>query len=928
MTAKNWLKLLPILLIFGIGIFFIPHLFAENGQVDDLSLSPTEIHTTLDDLFALTVNDKNQNDEKVFIPLPESIDYVSSKGADAAVTYDEQKRQLVIDKARSKQKNIQLYFKPVKKGKSLLKAYAIRSMKRIESKPVQVSITNEKKNSQKADDAFSKRSTPFIDFTKPYLYSIRTGVLQAFSKPDLLKGKITLSSQVPIQSIDNQIGFYNNKLYAFQILKGAFYLYEINGDGSWKRTPYPVLASVGGDISQSGIYTAISRGTQPNTYKLLLIDVNAQKIVGTKDIIFPTKEDVDTFKMNGDLAYDGEGALWKVSYEYNNGVIGRQYLQKIDPQTGKLIKNLQIKIAPGSPVPRSGYSGMAFLSNGELVLGNNQAFYKVDMGTAVVSLIGSGVNTYDLASPFRPYLKTHLNIGATANPASGTSVYQRGEITYTYTVGNDGNLASSRSILTTTLPKGTTYVPNSTTLNNEKVADKAGTSPVFSGMEVASSGSLPGIISKGQPGKVSFKVKVNADAPPKSTVTSQAKLSAENTVTVQSNTLTHTVLLNQTDLKVKNSTIKIGQTWNASDNFVSAKDLDGSAIPFDPKKIQVSGTVNTHKLGKYSITYQNQDITQKAVVTVAALPTPTAQFTLTATNQSATKEDKRILLGDTLTLHYNLQNPTANSGFRPGQAKWTVPLPIGVEPVMMNDSLTLIGPNNAKKTATWSSIYEPKTRLITVDAHNFDPNWLKLAPNNPLALSFKVKVNPTDVAHIVGTKLSSTPAISGTDYNGDQTTLKSPHPLEFGPIFSGALQFHDVPSTLVFQKGLIQNFTSELPREDPNWKLVVEDTRRRSAGWNNNWQVTAKQISPFVTSQKDLLSNVLVFRDDATASKEQIIGEKASTIVFNGKSNTADFYDVFWAKNQGLFLKIPPGKAKADQVYQNVIEWNLSDAPL
>ncbi|MHC5327663.1 hypothetical protein ACYRE7_10280, partial [Listeria kieliensis] len=63
-------------------------------------------------------------------------------------------------------------------------------------------------------------------------------------------------------------------------------------------------------------------------------------------------------------------------------------------------------------------------------------------------------------------------------------------------------------------------------------------------------------------------------------------------------------------------------------------------------------------------------------------------------------------------------------------------------------------------------------------------------------------------------------------------------------------------------------------------------------------------------------------------SSEQIISEKNSTIVFDGKSNTADFYDVLWAKNQGLFLKVPPGAAKAKQIYQSIIEWNLSNSPL
>lgn len=916
------------MLIFSIGLFFIPHLFAENGQVDDLKLSPTKVHTTIDDIFALTLEDKNQNDEKIFIPVPKSFNYLPNQTTDAAVTYDKQKRQLIIDRTHSEKNTVKIYFTPIKKGEISLKAYAIRKEKQVESKPVQISITDEKKNTQRADDAFSSPRAPSIDFTKPYLYSIRTGVLQAFSEPDLLNGKITLSSEIPIQSIANQIGFYNNKLYAFAMQNGTFYLYEINGDGSWKRTPYPVTASVGGDISQHGIYTAISRGTKVNTYKLLLIDVNAQKIVGTKDIIFSTKEDADAFKMNGDLSYDGEGALWKVSYEDNNGTIGKQYLQKIDTQTGELIKNLQITVDPTSPAPRSGYSGMAFLSNGELILGNNQAFYKVDMGTAVVSLIGTGVNTYDLASPFRPYLKTHLNIKASATPSTGSSVYQRGEITYTYTVGNDGNLASSHSIISTSLPKGTEYIPNSTTLNNKKIADKAGTSPIFSGMEVASSGSLEGIISKEQPGKVSFKVRVKADTPPKSKVTNQAKLTAENTPAVQSNSINHTVLLNQSDLTVKNSSIKIGEVWNPKDNFISARNPDGTTILFDPKKILVNGTVNTNKLGKYTVTYQNQDIEKKAIITVDPRPAPTAKFSLTVNNQSATPEDQRILLGDTLMLQYQLQNPTSNSGFRPGEAKWLIPLPTGVEPMKLSDSVTLMGPKGASKQVAWPSLYDAKSRTITIDSRNFDQNWLKLTPDNPLTLKFNVKVDPTDAAHIVGTKLSSTPSMTGIDYSGDQLTLKSPTPLAFGSIYSGSLQFHQVPSTLAFKNGWIKNFTTELPREDPDWKIVVEDTRRRSTGWNNNWQVTAKQLSPFVTKQNDLLSNILVFKGATATAKEQIIGEKASTLVFKGKSSSADFYDVFWDKNQGLFLKIPPGKAKANQVYQNVIEWNLSDAPL
>ncbi|WKB49861.1 bacterial Ig-like domain-containing protein (plasmid) [Lactococcus lactis subsp. lactis] len=81
-------------------------------------------------------------------------------------------------------------------------------------------------------------------------------------------------------------------------------------------------------------------------------------------------------------------------------------------------------------------------------------------------------------------------------------------------------------------------------------------------------------------------------------------------------TATVTVVLDQTDLKVKNTTIHVGDTWNKANNFVSAKDKAGQTVNIN--QVTVTGTVNTTKPGTSTITYSYGGKTAKAVVTVKA----------------------------------------------------------------------------------------------------------------------------------------------------------------------------------------------------------------------------------------------------------------------------------------------------------------------
>ncbi|EDN7386489.1 LPXTG cell wall anchor domain-containing protein, partial [Listeria monocytogenes] len=62
-----------------------------------------------------------------------------------------------------------------------------------------------------------------------------------------------------------------------------------------------------------------------------------------------------------------------------------------------------------------------------------------------------------------------------------------------------------------------------------------------------------------------------------------------------------TVLPNQAQITVQDSTIHKGDAWKAQDNFVQATNRDGKTISFS--HVQTKGTVNSHQVGSYEVTY-------------------------------------------------------------------------------------------------------------------------------------------------------------------------------------------------------------------------------------------------------------------------------------------------------------------------------------
>lgn len=137
----------------------------------------------------------------------------------------------------------------------------------------------------------------------------------------------------------------------------------------------------------------------------------------------------------------------------------------------------------------------------------------------------------------------------------------------------------------------------------------------------------------------------------------------------------------------------------------------------------------------------------------------------------------------------------------------------------------------------------------------------------------------------------------------------------------GELGFKEMPKNLSFKDSFISVFTTTIERKEENWQVLVEDTRINKQPWN----LTVQQITPFESVDGDSLNQVLLYRQDG--QEDEIIDTTNSVQVFKDNGSQQTSYQISWAKNEGFFLKVPPGTAKAKQ-YQTELQWNLEDTPI
>ncbi|WP_285015433.1 bacterial Ig-like domain-containing protein [Lactococcus garvieae] len=109
-----------------------------------------------------------------------------------------------------------------------------------------------------------------------------------------------------------------------------------------------------------------------------------------------------------------------------------------------------------------------------------------------------------------------------------------------------------------------------------------------------------------------------------------------------------TVKAKQTAVNVHDSTLYVGDTWSAEDNFDSALDKDGQAVDF--KDVKVSGNVDTSKAGSYEITYSYDGVESKAVITVKAKQT------------AVNVHDSTLYVGDTWSAEDNFDSALDKDG--------------------------------------------------------------------------------------------------------------------------------------------------------------------------------------------------------------------------------------------------------------------------
>ncbi len=111
---------------------------------------------------------------------------------------------------------------------------------------------------------------------------------------------------------------------------------------------------------------------------------------------------------------------------------------------------------------------------------------------------------------------------------------------------------------------------------------------------------------------------------------------------------TITVVSDQATVVAKDSTLYVGDSWQAEDNFVSATDKDGKAVSF--ANVTVTGTVDTTTPGKYEVSYRNGKVEAIATITVLADQT------------SVVVKDSVVYVGDQWEAKNNFVSATDREG--------------------------------------------------------------------------------------------------------------------------------------------------------------------------------------------------------------------------------------------------------------------------
>ena len=139
----------------------------------------------------------------------------------------------------------------------------------------------------------------------------------------------------------------------------------------------------------------------------------------------------------------------------------------------------------------------------------------------------------------------------------------------------------------------------------------------------------------------------------------------------------------------------------------------------------------------------------------------------------------------------------------------------------------------------------------------------------------------------------------------------------------GKLEFL-VPDFLEFFITELTSSTKTVTRLNPNWEIVVSDTREAASGWS----LYARLNSEMTPDSEDLpaLDGALVYIDEL--GNTVVMSTDSDILVLEHTSaDSEEVFPVVWDEDEGILLNIKPGAAFADTVYSGSISWTLVDAP-
>jgi uncharacterized repeat protein (TIGR01451 family) len=343
----------------------------------------------------------------------------------------------------------------------------------------------------------------------------------------------------------------------------------------------------------------------------------------------------------GDNAFDSNGRHYYFASPYGNGSTG--YLYYIDP-------NYQAHLLGSLPTP-GGATGLAFDSLGNLYTSSKGELDKISLTNGfTATVIGTPSHTIvDLASCAAPTvnptftfvdgIKKQVRNVTTNQSLSTQNTGTTGDILeYQILINNTGNLPSDNTKFIDSIPTGTSYIANSTSICNNLAAScttvpdlttgslapftaaSGATPPVPVGMEVHSPGASGGIVNAGVSSEVIVKFQVQVTASTGSIVNT-----GRLTYPLANNGTFSTASVDSSQVRTTLSVTVSGKVWN---------DVDGSGNGGFSLITTPPGEVGTNaNNGLYAVLVDGSS-TPQAIGSTAVLANGTYNFPGVAPNQT------------------------------------------------------------------------------------------------------------------------------------------------------------------------------------------------------------------------------------------------------------------------------------------------------